>query len=91
MLALLEANGHQINATDPELADWIIQLSGDFTPEQLAERIAQRLIPATPRCAVTAGRHETMDPVRRQVQRCEDFARTDCAVRQSCASDALNQ
>lgn len=49
MLALLEANGHQINATDPELADWIIQLSGDLTPEQLAERIAQRLIPATPR------------------------------------------
>ena len=49
MLTFLEANGHQINATDPELADWIIQLSADLTPEQLAECIGQRLIPATPR------------------------------------------
>jgi hypothetical protein len=49
MLTSLEANGYMINATDPELADWIIELSGDLTPDQLAERIGHRLIPATPR------------------------------------------
>ncbi len=49
MLTFLEANGYLINATDPELADWIIELSGDLTADQLAERIGQRLIPATPR------------------------------------------
>lgn len=49
MLTFLEANGYRINATDPELADWIIGLSGDLTPEQLAERIRPLLSPATPR------------------------------------------
>ena len=47
MLTFLEANGYQITATDPELADWILRLSGDLTPEQLAELIRPRLIPAT--------------------------------------------
>ncbi len=46
MLTFLEANGYRVDATDPELADWIIALSGDLTPEQLAERIRQRLKPA---------------------------------------------
>ncbi len=46
MLTFLEANGYQIAATDPELADWIIQLSGDLTPEQLADLIRGRLKPA---------------------------------------------
>ncbi len=48
MLTFLEANGYRVDATDPELADWIIALSGALTPEQLAERIRQRLKPATP-------------------------------------------
>jgi death-on-curing family protein len=47
MLTFLEANGYRINATDPELAAWIIGLSSDLTPEQLAAQIRQRLVPAT--------------------------------------------
>jgi len=30
-------------ATDPELADWIIRLSADLRPEQLAEAVRPRL------------------------------------------------
>jgi death on curing protein len=48
MLTFLEANGYRVDATDPELADWIIALRGDLTPEQLAERIRRRLKPAMP-------------------------------------------
>jgi death on curing protein len=48
MLTFLETNGHRVNATDPELADWIIDLSRDLTPEALAERLRRRLIPAPP-------------------------------------------
>ncbi|MEN3340680.1 MAG: death on curing protein [Actinomycetota bacterium] len=48
MLTFLEANGYRVDATDPELAAWIIALSGDLTPEQLAERIRQRLKPPMP-------------------------------------------
>ena len=47
MLTFLEANGYRINATDPELAAWIIGLSSDLTPEQLGAQIRQRLVPAT--------------------------------------------
>ena len=46
MLTFLEANGYRVDARDPELADWIIQLSSDLPPEQLAERIRPRLTPA---------------------------------------------
>lgn len=46
MLTFLEINGHRIDATDPELADWIIRLSHDLTPEQLADLIRTRLRPA---------------------------------------------
>ncbi len=49
MLTFLEANGYRIEATDPELAEWIIGLSGGLTPEQLAERIRPLLIAATSR------------------------------------------
>ena len=49
MLTFLEANGYQIDATDPELADWIIGPSGGLTPDELAERIRPRLIAATSR------------------------------------------
>lgn len=45
MLTFLEANGHRVEATDPELARWIIDLSADPTPEQLAETIRPRLLP----------------------------------------------
>jgi death-on-curing protein len=47
MLTFLEANGYRVDATDPELADWIIRLSAGLTPEQLAEAIRARLV-ATP-------------------------------------------
>jgi death-on-curing protein len=46
MLTFLEANGCRIDATDPELADWIIGFSGDLTPEMLAEQLRSRLVPA---------------------------------------------
>jgi death-on-curing family protein len=37
MLTFLELNEHRLDATDPELADWIIGLSTDLTPADLAE------------------------------------------------------
>ena len=43
MLTFLEANGHRVEATDPELAGWIIDLSAGLTPEQFAEAIRPRL------------------------------------------------
>jgi death on curing protein len=49
MLTFLEANGQRVDATDPELADWIIRLSAGLTPEQIAEAIRARLVPAPDR------------------------------------------
>ncbi len=46
--ALRASSSQRVDATNPELADWIIALSGDLTPEQLAERIRERLTPAIP-------------------------------------------
>jgi prophage maintenance system killer protein len=43
MLTFLEVNGHQVTATDPELADWIIGLSAGTSPEQLGDLIRSRL------------------------------------------------
>ena len=43
MLAFLEVNGYKVDATDPELADWIISLSAGTTPEELADLIRSRL------------------------------------------------
>ncbi|HET6570236.1 MAG TPA: type II toxin-antitoxin system death-on-curing family toxin [Solirubrobacterales bacterium] len=43
MLTFLKVNGYEINATDPELADWIIRLSAGTTPEELASLIRSRL------------------------------------------------
>jgi death-on-curing family protein len=48
MLTFLEANGYRVDATDPELAGWIIGLSDDLTPEQLAGAIRPRLVPVLP-------------------------------------------
>lgn len=45
MLTFLEVNGYRIEASDPELADWIIGLSSGRTPEQLAEVLRDRLRP----------------------------------------------
>ena len=48
MLTFLEVNGYRVEATDPELADWIIALSDRLTPEALAERLRRRLSLARP-------------------------------------------
>jgi hypothetical protein len=48
MLTFLDANGYRVEATDPELAGWIIDLSAKLTPEQLAEAIGPRLLPFQP-------------------------------------------
>jgi death-on-curing protein len=45
MLTFVEINGQPIEATDPELAEWIISLSAGTTVEQLAELIRGRLQP----------------------------------------------
>ena len=47
MLTFLEANGYRVNATDPELASWIIAISGGLEPEELAEQIHERLVRTT--------------------------------------------
>jgi death-on-curing family protein len=42
MLTFLEANGYRVNATDPELASWIIALSAGLEPGELADQIRER-------------------------------------------------
>lgn len=42
MLTFLEVNGYTVEATDPELADWIISLSAGTTPEELADVLRER-------------------------------------------------
>lgn len=43
MLTFLEINGHAVEASDPELAAWIIDLSAGRTPAELADLIRPRL------------------------------------------------
>ena len=43
MLTFLEINGYHVQASDPELAAWILDLAAGTTPEQLAERIRAAL------------------------------------------------
>jgi death-on-curing family protein len=43
MLTFLELNGYVVEATDPELADWIISLSADTTPDHLADALRDRM------------------------------------------------
>jgi len=45
MLTFLEVNGYGVEASDPELAAWILDLSAGTTPAQLAELIRARLRP----------------------------------------------
>jgi prophage maintenance system killer protein len=39
MLTFLEVNGYRVEASDPELAEWILSLSAGTTPTQLAHLI----------------------------------------------------
>lgn len=43
MLAFLEVNGWRVEASDPELADWILSFSRGATPESVAERVASAM------------------------------------------------
>jgi death on curing protein len=47
MLTFLELNGYRVEASDPDLADWILGFSAGTTPQQLAPlvRDAMRPIP----------------------------------------------
>lgn len=47
MLTFLELNGYRVEATDPDLADWILSFSAGTTPQQLAPlvRDAMRQLP----------------------------------------------
>lgn len=46
MLTFLEVNGYRVKVSDPELADWILDLASGTTPQELAARIRTALIPA---------------------------------------------
>jgi death-on-curing protein len=46
MLTFFDVNGYRVEATDPELADWIISLSAGTTPEELANVLRERARPA---------------------------------------------
>ncbi len=45
MLTFLEMNGRRVEASDPQLADWILSLAAGMSPHQLAELIRERLRP----------------------------------------------
>ena len=45
MLTFLEVNGFRVEASDRELADWILALSSGTTPAQLAEILRGHLRP----------------------------------------------
>lgn len=44
-LTFLEVNGCRVEASDPELADWILRLSAGTSAGQFAELIRERLRP----------------------------------------------
>ena len=45
MLTFLEINGYRVEATDPELAAWILDFSTGTTAAKLAPRLRARLRP----------------------------------------------
>jgi death on curing protein len=45
MLTFLEINGWRIEASDPELADWILSFSAGSTPEVVAELVTAAMHP----------------------------------------------
>ena len=45
MLTFLEVNGYRVEASDPELAAWIVSLSAGTTPEELAKQIRESARP----------------------------------------------
>jgi death-on-curing protein len=47
MLTFLEVNGLRIDATDAELAAWIIELSAEGTEATLADRLRPRVTPSS--------------------------------------------
>lgn len=47
MLTFLEVNGFVVEASDRELADWILGLSSGTTPARLAETLRGRLRPGS--------------------------------------------
>lgn len=44
MLTFLEINGRRVDATDRELADWIISFSAGVTPSEVATLLRPRLV-----------------------------------------------
>lgn len=43
MLAFLEINGWRVEASDPELANWMLSFSAAVTPEAVAKRLARAM------------------------------------------------
>jgi death-on-curing protein len=43
LIAFLEINGWRVEASDPELADWILSFSAGATPEVVAEVVASAM------------------------------------------------
>jgi death on curing protein len=48
MLTFLELNGYRVNAPDPDLASWILDLAAGTTPAELAARVRGTLVPTSP-------------------------------------------
>jgi death-on-curing protein len=48
MLTFLELNGYRVNASDPDLAGWILDLATGTPPAELATRIRPTLTPTLP-------------------------------------------
>lgn len=45
MLTFLELNGYRIEASDPDLADWILSFSSGTTPQQLGPSVRDAMRP----------------------------------------------
>lgn len=43
MLTFLEINGYRVEASDPQLAEWILKFASGATPEQLAPLVADAM------------------------------------------------